>query len=244
MSDQGIKLGSLEPHGELPRPPFFMISILLILTVSTWIPLVVFARARVGKSPDPRVHLVQDMASQPKYKAQDPSDVFADGRAMRIQVPGTIAREQLHDDDHFDRGFTPVLNPTTKKIEPKFFEALPASVPLDEALLKRGQERFNIYCAVCHGLDGGGNGPINARAALHQEPKWVSPANLNSDAVRARPDGHLFNTITNGIRNMAGYGSQIPTRDRWAIVAYVRALQLSQHAPSSEIPADQLNAMK
>jgi mono/diheme cytochrome c family protein len=110
--------------------------------------------------------------------------------------------------------------------------------------VERGQQRFNIYCAVCHGTDGYGNGPVNNRAVQRQEQKWVPAANLHSDVVRSRPDGHIFNTITNGIRNMAGYGSQIPVQDRWAIVAYLRALQLSQHAPASAVPAEQLNTMR
>jgi mono/diheme cytochrome c family protein len=126
----------------------------------------------------------------------------------------------------------------------QFFDSLPSQVKLSPELLKRGQERFNIYCAVCHGLDGYGNGAVNARAVEKQEPKWVPAANLHSDTVRSRPDGHLFNTVTNGIRNMAGYGSQISTEDRWAIVAYLRALQLSQHAPATALPKEKLDSMK
>ena len=82
------------------------------------------------------------------------------------------------------------------------------------------------------------------RAVERQGPKWVPAANLHSDIVRSRPYGHLFNTVTNGIRNMPGYGSQIPIQDRWAIVAYLRALQLSQHAPASAVPTDKIDSMR
>jgi mono/diheme cytochrome c family protein len=105
-----------------------------------------------------------------------------------------------------------------------FFNGLPAQIKVDERLLKRGRERFDIYCASCHGADGLGNGAVNSRAeGVHS--KWVRPSDLTSALVRGRADGHVFNTITNGIRNMPGYGAQIPVEDRWAIVAYVRALQ-------------------
>ena len=234
------KLGSLaNARAELPRPPFIMIAVLLVLIVASWIPLVVSARGRLSKSREPRIHLIQDMDSQPKYRAQDASTVFADGRAMRLPIQGTVARGKLQEDDHFYRGYQ-----RTAAGEVQFYDSLPPQVKLNPTLLKRGQERFNIYCSVCHGVDGYGNGPINARAVERQESKWVLPANLVADQIRARSDGHLFNTITNGIRNMAGYGSQIPPEDRWAIVAYVRALQLSQNAPPAAVPGDKLDTMK
>jgi mono/diheme cytochrome c family protein len=244
MSDevQG-QLGEPPLRTELPRPPFFMIGAFLILTTATWIPLVVFARARVTKTDWTRVHVIQDMDNQTKYKAQDPSDVFADGRAMRMPIPGTIRRGGLEEDDHWFRGFSQSVD-ATGKAEVTFFDALPAQLPLTESLLNRGQERFNVYCAVCHGADGYGNGPVNARAVQKQEPKWVPASSLHTDAVRGRTDGHLFNTITNGIRNMAGYGAQISTEDRWAIVAYVRALQLSQNVPANQVPPEKLNGVR
>ncbi len=244
MSEAPRKLGSLSARGELPRPPFWMIAVFLVLIVATLIPLVVLARARVSRSDEPRVHIAQDMGIQPKYRPQAASEVFADGRAMRLPIEGTMARGHLQEDDHYYRGYASAANSTGAERQVKFFDSLPPQVPLTPALLKRGQERFNIYCAVCHGQDGYGNGAINARALERQEPKWVPPADLNSDVVRGRPDGHLFNTITNGIRNMAGYGSQIPVQDRWAIVAYLRALQLSQHAPASLVPAEKIEALR
>src|SRR5262245_38184367 len=180
MSDEPVQghLGEPPLRTELPRPPFFMIGAFLILTTATWIPLVVFARARVSKTDWTRVHFVQDMDNQPKYKAQDPSEVFADGRSMRLPIPGTVKRGGLEEDDHYFRGISSTLNQQTGKYDVKFFETLPAQLPLTEPLLKRGQQRFNIYCAVCHGTDGYGNGPVNARAVQKQEPKWVPAASL------------------------------------------------------------------
>jgi mono/diheme cytochrome c family protein len=105
-------------------------------------------------------------------------------------------------------------------------------------VMKRGQERFGIYCTPCHGMAGAGDGIVNARAERLQEGTWIPPSDLSSDVVRGRPAGHLFNTITNGIRNMPAYGSQIPEDDRWAIVAYVRALQRSQHTSIGDVPPE------
>jgi hypothetical protein len=104
-------------------------------------------------------------------------------------------------------------------------------------LLDRGQQRFNIYCAPCHGLDGYGDGTVARRAAQLKEGTWTPPLNYHTDQVRSRPVGHIFNTITNGIRTMPPYGSQIPVADRWAIVAWVRVLQASQDADLKSLPA-------
>ena len=100
-------------------------------------------------------------------------------------------------------------------------------VPVTESLMKRGQERFGIYCAPCHGLAGFGDGIVAKRADRLQEGIWVPPLSFHADAVRARTAGEIFDTISHGIRTMPAYGPQIPVEDRWAIVAYVRALQLS-----------------
>jgi mono/diheme cytochrome c family protein len=222
------------------RPPSVMIYTFLVLAVATWIPLVVFARARVTKTPETKIRIFQDMDTQPKLKTQLACEVFADGREMRPRIVDTVARGQLDLDDHYFRGFTRKQpnGPVT------FFDTFPDQIKLTPAFLHRGQERFTIYCSPCHGLDGSGNGPVNARALELQEPKWVQPSNLTDATVRSRPTGHLYNTVNNGIRNMPGYGAQVPVEDRWAIVAYVRALQLSQGAPASALRPDQLNTLK
>jgi mono/diheme cytochrome c family protein len=224
----------------LRRPPFWMIALFLILIVLSWLPLVAAARRRVSTSEDPRILLPQDMGNQPKYKAQHENALFADLRADRPPIAGTVSREGLENDDHYFRGYERA--PGGKGVT--FFKDFPTQVKLTEALLKRGQERFNIYCSACHGVDGYGHGPVNERAIELQEPKWVQAASLHDDVVKQRADGHIFNTITNGIRNMPGYAAQIPVSDRWAIVAYVRALQRSQDAPAGSVPADKLAEMK
>ena len=217
----------------LRRPPFAMVSIGLVAVVASWLPLVLFARARVTPSNAPRVQLAQDMGTQPKFREQQSNDLFSDGRADRLPVPGTVARGHLEADDHYYRGYTRVAG-ADGKTSVKFDDAFPQQVKLTPELLKRGQDRFYIYCSVCHGLDGSGHGQVNERALELQQQGgavWTQAATLTADAIRARPVGHIYNTVNVGIRSMPGYGAQVPVEDRWAIVAYVRALQLSQNAP-------------
>jgi mono/diheme cytochrome c family protein len=224
----------------LRRPPFPMIAAFLIFVVVSWLPLVVAARRRVSTTESPRIALVQDMGNQPRYRGQQANPVFADGRTIRPPVAGTVARGELDLDDHLERGFARGADGKAT-----FFKGFPKEVKVDEAFLRRGQLQFNIYCAPCHGNDGVGQGPVHQRAVFLQEPKWVPPANLHDAAVKSRPEGHLYNTVTNGIRNMAGYGSQIvDVSDRWAVVAYVRALQLSQDAPADVVPPEKLSSVK
>ncbi len=229
---------------KLPSPPFWLIAGLLILLSLHLVPLALIARARVSTSTKPRPHMFLDMDKQTKLKAQADSIVFADGRAMRLPVPGTVAWGQssaapdpdvLQNDDHYYRGYKVVKNAETGEMETVYFEGFPAQVTVDTALLKRGQAKFNTYCFPCHGYVGQGNGPIHQRAMKigAGSTGWVPPSDLTDAERSSRSEGQLFNTITNGIRNMAGYGSQIPVHDRWAIVAYLRALQLSRHAPES-----------
>lgn len=222
----------------LRRPPFWMIALFLILVVVSWIPLVAAALRRVSTSEAPPIHLIQDMDNQPRYRGQQASPVFADGRSERPAVVGTVARNGLQNDDHYFRGYA------SRGGKPEFFADFPQQVKVDEALIRRGMQKYEIYCSACHGYDGMGQGPVNQRAVELQEPKWVQAASLHSDQVKQRPNGHVYNTITNGIRNMAGYGSQIPVGDRWAIVAYIRALQLSQNAPANVVPAERLSTLK
>jgi mono/diheme cytochrome c family protein len=215
----------------LRRPPFWFIAGGLILVVGSWVPLVLFARGRVSTSDEPRVQLAQDMGTQPKFREQQTNPLFLDARADRPQVVGTVAFGKLDDDDHYYHGYTATPGANGGKQEIKFFDDFPQQVKVDQHLLKRGQERFNIYCYVCHGYDGTGRGPVAVRSQEIGMP--INAANFHTDVVRGRPNGHIFNTITNGIRNMPGYAAQIPVEDRWAIVAYVRALQLSQNTPPS-----------
>jgi mono/diheme cytochrome c family protein len=228
---------------KLGKPPFWMIAVALIAVVASWLPLVLAARARAAISNLPRISIFQDMAIQPKYREQQSSEIFADGRADRPRILGTVARGQLHDDDHFYLGYSEATDPKTGKPAATFFDTFPDKVKVTDALMTRGQQRFNIYCSVCHGLDGQGHGPVNERALqlMAQDPpnaKWTQVADLTADPIKARAVGHIFNTINVGIRSMPSYGAQIPPEDRWAIVAYVRALQQAGNVPSRDVPDD------
>ncbi len=235
--------GSIQQDLLLRTPPFWLIACLIGLVVLSWVPLVLVANARVTLKSKPRIHLIQDMDNQPRLNTQAASPLFADGRSMRPPVAGTVARGMAAVDDHYDRGFT-LARDKQGQWQITYFDRLPARLRVDERFLLRGQERFNIYCAPCHGLDGYGNGPIHQRAIENEHAAWVPPTSLHSDAVRGRPDGHLYNTIRNGIRNMPAYGPQIDPDDRWAIVAYVRALQRSQHATLDDVPPQERGKLR
>jgi mono/diheme cytochrome c family protein len=236
------------PPPPLPRPPFWMVSIALISVVVTWLPLAIIARARTIRGSEPRISLAQDMGKQPRFNTQETNALFADDRAMRPQVPGTVSQRDLEDDSVYYHGFTVKSlgrGATTQEVTTSF----PNQTPITMALLQRGQNRFNIYCFPCHGLDGSGTGPVNQRSIeLMQNGakgmSWTTAAILTSEPIRIQPDGKIFNTITNGIRKMPSYEGQITVADRWAIVAYVRALQLSQNAPLSVVPPEKQDAMQ
>jgi mono/diheme cytochrome c family protein len=207
--------------------PRWVSAILVILATVALLPFACIYKARHTQSPLPRIHLIQGMDNQPRFKSQQVNPFFADTREERPSVAGTVARGQLAEDDGFNLGLR----------DGKWVEAFP--VPVTASLLKRGSERFQIYCAPCHGLAGAGDGIVAVRADRLQEGTWVPPSSLHAGTVLARPVGHLFNSITNGVRTMPSYGSQIPVSDRWAIVAYVRALQRSRHTPSTVLTAEE-----
>ncbi|MEM6786688.1 MAG: quinol:electron acceptor oxidoreductase subunit ActD [Myxococcota bacterium] len=200
-----------------------------VMTCLTFIPLGIIAKARTGYSDKPRVHIIQDMDMQPKFKTQISNDLFPDKRAMRLYVEGTIPVGEPMTDDHFERGVD---------AEGAWVTSLPPQVELNEATVKRGEERYGIYCGVCHGSAGYGDGLVHRRAEKIGSPKWVAPSSLHQDYIRAQPVGQLYHTIKWGIRNMPGYAHAIPTADRWAIVTYIKALQLSQGADLDNVPED------
>lgn len=160
------------------------------------------------------------MRDQPRYEALEPSTFFSDGQSARPVVEGTVAQGQYHEDDPLYR----------VKVDDQFVTKLPLEV--DRALLERGQERFEIYCAACHGRSGDGDGMIVRRG-------FKRPPSFHSDELRKRPAGHFFDVITHGFGVMPRYAVQIEPRDRWAITAYIRVLQKSQHAELDEVPADE-----
>jgi len=203
-----------------------------VAVVLSWIPLALIARARVVTSPRPRIHIIPDMDNQQRFKAQQANTMFADGRAMRPPVEGTVARGGQRDDDALYRGRT----------DDGWVTASPVEVSM--SLLERGHDRYQVFCSPCHGLAGYGDGIVASRATALAEGTWTPPSSFHTDLVRQRPDGHLFNTISNGIRNMPAYGPQIPVHDRWAIVAYVRALQRSQNATLDDVPAERRSQLQ
>jgi mono/diheme cytochrome c family protein len=158
------------------------------------------------------------MHVQPKYKPLAQSDFFGDGRAARPMVAGTVARGQLRLDDHLYTG----------KVDGKLVTAFP--FPITRADLERGRERYNIYCTPCHDATGHGRGMIVLRG-------FPPPPSYHIQRLREAPVGHFFDVITNGLGNMYSYATRVTPEDRWRIVAYIRALQLSQAAALSDVPA-------
>jgi mono/diheme cytochrome c family protein len=162
----------------------------------------------------------QDMHDQPKYIPLRPSDFFGDGRSERPLLEGTVARGHLKDDVAFYTGKGPDGKPV---------DAFP--FPVTTEVIERGRQRFNIYCTPCHGHLGDGNGMIPQRGFRH-------PPTYHQDRLRKALNGYIFDVISAGFGAMPDYSAQIEPRDRWAIVAYVRALQLSQNATLADVPAD------
>jgi mono/diheme cytochrome c family protein len=204
----------------------------ILLVLLALVPPALLARASSRSQQTTRVQLIPNMDQQPKFVAQETNNLFLDGRAMRPHVSGTVARGEANLDTAFYRGMD----------GDEWAAAIPMTVDLP--LVERGQQRFTIYCAQCHGYDGSGRGPVAIRAEELQEGTWVPPTSLHDQLVRDRPDGHIFNTISNGIRNMPPYGDQIDVQDRWAIVAYVRALQKSQSASLEDVPVERRGDLK
>jgi mono/diheme cytochrome c family protein len=160
----------------------------------------------------------QEMYDQPKVKPLGESDFYSDLRSARPQVEGTVARGQLHEDTYLYTG----------KINGNPGDYMP--FPVTEDVLARGHERFNIYCAPCHSRVGDGNGMVPLRGLKH-------PPTYHQDRLRKAPLGYFFDVMTNGFGVMPDYSAQIQPRDRWCIVAYIRALQLSQNATPADVAA-------
>jgi mono/diheme cytochrome c family protein len=210
----------------MPRSIFY---VLLVLVALSLIPIGMIYRSMHSPKAGPRIQVVYDMDQQYKAQSQTTSEFFDDGVNMRAAPEGTVARGHLAADESFALGFTVSGGDTVYATE------FPLPVTMD--LVTRGRERFDIFCATCHGLSGNGNGLVHVRAAALGEGTWTPPTDLTGETVVERPVGHIYNSIKNGIRNMPAYGSQIDPEDRWAITAYVRALQLSRNATIDDVPA-------
>ncbi|MCA8983558.1 MAG: DUF3341 domain-containing protein [Planctomycetaceae bacterium] len=247
----------MEPHADA-RLPRVIAPIAVLLLVVGLIPLVLAARMRAMPSNVPRIELIHDMDFQPKLKTQRFSSMFADGRGMRPVIAGTLARGDLRADAAFYEGLIPdqadgvdraLLLPNAKNPDGTTvqLDQMPwvseIPLPVDAALMERGRERYNIYCSVCHGLTGKGDGLVTLRAMELQRGSpgigtWINPISLSADPIRQQRVGQLFNSITHGVRKMPAYGSQIPESDRWAIVLYVRALQRAGSGTLEDVPEE------
>ena len=173
------------------------------------------------------IHLNPNMDKQQKYRPQAESNYFEDGATMRPIIEGTVARGLLKDDTEFHFG---------KDAQGNFINGFPKQMILNMKLLKRGQERYGIYCAPCHGQIGNGRGIVVERGML-------PPPSFHSDSIRVYPNGRVFDVITNGVRNMPPYKYQIPVEDRWAIIAYFNALQRSQNATIEDVPQNKRGSL-
>lgn len=162
----------------------------------------------------------EDMSDQPRYEALEGSAFFDDGMSSRPPVPGTVPRGSLHEDERVATGVG--ANGAAVKEIP---------LPVTAALLEHGRTQFNIICANCHGRVGDGRGIIVERG-------FPPPPSYHIDRLRSAPAGHLFGVVSNGYGRMLPFADQLSVRDRWAVIAYIRALQRSQHAKLDDVPAD------
>lgn len=191
---------------------------------------------RGDTSSEPPIHLNQNMDFQNRFGMQKENAFFWDGRSMRPQVEGTVARGELKTDDHLFRGQQLEVKNGTVSSDLEFVRALPGRDPRgrpmkpDRAFLERGRARYGIYCEPCHGARGDGQGIVVKRG-------MVVPPAFSEDRLLGMPIGQFYDVITNGARNMPGYAAQIPVRDRWAIASYVRVLQRRRTAPLERVPA-------
>lgn len=179
----------------------------------------VLISCRGQQSEQPPVHLNQNMDDQNRFEHQEQNDFFADNRSMRQPVDGTISRGNLREDEALYQGINE---------DSSFVDDIPVEV--SKSFLYRGQDRYEVFCSMCHGLAGDGEGIIMTGGY-----GYVPAPSLHIDRLRNVNDGYIYSAIANGIRNMPSYAHQIPVEDRWAIVAYVRALQQSQNVPESEV---------
>ena len=161
----------------------------------------------------------QDMHDAPRYEPLEASTFFANGQASRALVANTVPRGLLREDTHLNEG----------RVDGQLATTFPMAVT--PAVMQRGQERFNVFCSPCHGRTGSGNGMVVQRG-------FRAPPSYHEERLRNAPVGYFFDVMTNGFGAMQDYASQVPVADRWAIAAYIRALQLSQRATLADVPAD------
>ncbi|MEO8353146.1 MAG: cytochrome c [Chthoniobacteraceae bacterium] len=206
----------------------------------------VLAGFRGSKSTQPPIQIFPDMDFQPKIHPQQPSTFFADGNSARELIAGTVpwgytvegrVLQAAARNASFGAGFANIPNYVdTGTMGNVYGDGIPLEV--NEALLDRGQQRFDIYCSVCHGKTAAGNGIVQNIG------NWATVANLQDDRIYNMPDGQIFSTITNGKNTMGAYGPVIAVEDRWAIVCYLRALQRSHRGALDDVPPEQQKLLK
>ena len=181
-------------------------------------------------SKKPPIHLNPNMDNTERFDPQEENKFFKNNMSMRMPVDGTIAKGYLKEDNVYYKG---------KKSNGDYLEKIPDQIEVNFDFIKRGQQRFNIYCSACHGMIGDGNGLVA------QSDKYsLIPTSMYTDYLYDKEDGYLFDVITNGIRNMPSYSYQINEIDRWAIVSYIRSLQMSRISDPSIIPSKILEDLK
>ncbi len=207
------------------KMPTFVYGVIICTTALALVPFALVYKARASHSKEPHYHIFSDMDFQAKVKSDQYNDLFPDGRANRGEVTGTIPRGWLNDDLAYAQGLD----------NGAWITGFPANVEVSRDLLRRGKQRYDIYCTPCHGSDGRGTGMVAVRS--QKIGMGILPRNLvdPGTGVITQPNGQLFNTISNGNNTMMGYAAQIPVADRWAIVAYVRALERSQFAAAKDL---------
>ncbi|HUJ42258.1 MAG TPA: cytochrome c [Opitutaceae bacterium] len=205
------------------RYAYYVTAFLVVLTIS-------IAGFRGRRSTQPPIEVFPDMDRQAKYKPQAPSSFFADGRADRPLPAGVVPRGRtiapdpdfLRADDFLYRG---------KTATGEFARGFPPQLVIDENFLLRGRERFTIYCSPCHGALGDGKGITNGYG-------MVTTASYHDDRIRQMAEGEIFNTITFGKNTMFPYADKLSPEDRWAVIAYVRALERARQGTLADVPAD------
>lgn len=201
------------------RTPSYMISNKGLKLIGVFVAMVFLSGCRGQISDRQPIHPNPNMDQQPRKEAQEVNNFFVDGRSMRYPVEGTIAIGHKKEDVEYYTG---------KTASGDFIAKIP--VKLTRSFLYRGQNRFEVYCATCHGKVGDGKGIIMVGGF-----GYVPAPTYHQDRLRNAPDGEIYSAIANGVRTMPSYGQQIPVQDRWAIVAYIRALQISQNVPEAEL---------
>lgn len=195
------------------RYVYLVVFFLVVLTVG-------MLGFRGSVSTEPPLEVFPDMDRQSKYQPQGESAFFSDGRADRPLPAGVVARDDLRADSHFYYG---------RNAAGEFAAGFPDDLVINEQFMARGKERYDIYCSVCHGGLADGQGMV-------AQYGWGGPVSLHQDIIRAKTEGDIFNTITNGFNTMLPYGDKLTPEDRWAVVAYVRALQRSQNGRIEDVP--------